>query len=262
MKLLAILAMVLAGVVCLSAQVPIINGVVSIDFNNFLGQGFSPTPTAGQLDSDDWEVTGLSDGNLVFGEIKTSGDFARGTSQGGITTGGIYAFEVSTGDYTLGVQPGTSDFTPGEFILRLINNTGSTINQINLQYDLYVMNDQPRSNYFNSLYSTDDATYTPLTELNYTSPAAADPSPIWQKITRMATITGLNISDGAYFYIKWESDDVGGSGSRDEFALDNILLSPGDTPLPVSLLSFTARSGPDGILLKWETASEMENAGF
>ncbi len=68
------------------------------DFNDFNGIGFAPNPIIGQLDSNVWSVKGLSDGDLDFGEMGTTGDFAREVSSGGVSSGGVYAFEFSTGD--------------------------------------------------------------------------------------------------------------------------------------------------------------------
>ena len=62
----------------------------SIDFDGFTGTGFQSAPTTGQLDSDDWAVSGFSDGSFDFGGTGTSGDFARGTSDVGVVIGGIY----------------------------------------------------------------------------------------------------------------------------------------------------------------------------
>ncbi|MBN1217568.1 MAG: hypothetical protein JXM69_01465, partial [Anaerolineae bacterium] len=122
------------------------------EFTGFTGSGFDPNPGVGQLDSDIWSVTGLSDGDLLFGDSQTTGDFARGPSAGGVTTGGVYAFDVG-GNTILGVQPGGTDFTPGEIILRLQNNTGSTITQLDVSYDIWYRNDQPRANSLNFSYS-------------------------------------------------------------------------------------------------------------
>mgnify|MGYP001120387188 CR=1 FL=1 len=80
-----------------------------IDFDNsfavvnngpFDGSGFSPSPVTGQLNSQAWETTGMSDGNSNFGDTETSGDFARGSSTGGETSGGFYAFETSSNDFS------------------------------------------------------------------------------------------------------------------------------------------------------------------
>ena len=50
----------------------------TIDFTGFDGSGFAPAPAAGQLDSDDWRVTGFSAGSGTFGGTHTTNDFARG----------------------------------------------------------------------------------------------------------------------------------------------------------------------------------------
>ncbi|MFP4394160.1 MAG: hypothetical protein ACLFTI_02765 [Anaerolineales bacterium] len=192
------------------------------DFNTFDGSGFVPSPAAGQLDSDAWRVTGLSDGDGTFGGTHDSDDFARGASQGGVTTGGVYAFEVATDNHALGVQPAGSDFTPGEFTLRVQNNTGATVSDIYVEYTIWVYNNEGRSNSFNFAHSTDDTTYTSVSALDYTSPEVADTSPAWVSENKSTTITGLSLADGDYFYLQWQGDDVEGSGSRDEFALDDV----------------------------------------
>jgi len=192
------------------------------DFNDFRGDGFVPDPAAGQLDSDAWRITGLSDGEGTFGGTHDSGDFARGASTGGVGTGGVYAFEVATDNDALGVQPGGSDFASGEFTLRVQNNTGSTIENIYVKYTIWVYNDQGRANSFNFAYSTDDSAYTSVPALDYTSPEAADGSPAWVSENKSTTISGLSLDDGGYFYLQWQGADVSGSGFRDEFALDDV----------------------------------------
>ncbi|MEM6528949.1 MAG: hypothetical protein AAF653_11695, partial [Chloroflexota bacterium] len=137
-----------------AAAVSFTGANLTYDFNMFAGSGFAPAPAAGQLDSDDWRVTGLSAGSGTFGGTFTSGDFARGTSTGGISTGGVYAFEVSSGNTALGVQPTGSDFTPGAITLKVTNDTGSALTSIVVSYTVYFFNDQVRSNSFNLGYST------------------------------------------------------------------------------------------------------------
>ncbi len=254
-----------------SAQLVITNpsATYTIDFDNtvsgvnngqFTGAGFAPSPSAGQLDSDAWRVTGLSDGDGTWGGTHTSGDFARGQSNGNETTGGVYAFQTSTGDYCLGIQPTGNDFTPGDFTLRIQNNTGQVITQLQISYEIKVRNDQDRSNSFNFSYSTDDATYTPVPALDYASPGQADPSPSWVTESRSTTLTGLNVPNGSFLYLKWTGDDVSGTGSRDEFGLDDVVIS--NVILPVELVSFEGRAWEDGIMLTWTTASERDNSHF
>jgi predicted extracellular nuclease len=194
-------------------------------FETFTGGGFAPAPAAGQLDSDLWRVTGLSDGDGTFGGTHDSGDFARGSSNGGVSTGGIYAFNVGGGNDILGVQPGSNDFTPGTITLQLTNNTGAPITDLDVSYDIWVFNDQPRANSLNFAYSTDDSSYTPVSALDFTTPEAADGSPAWQSQNQSTTITGLNIPVDGSIFLQWQSNDISGSGSRDEFGIDNVTVT-------------------------------------
>jgi hypothetical protein len=215
-------------------QINAVNTVYTIDFDNTVsgvnnGQfdcsGFTNTPSTGQINSQSWAVTGWTDGALAFGGAQTTGDFARGSSNGGVSTGGTYAFQVSTGNYALGFQPGSSDWAPGSATLKMQNQTGSAIASLYVSYKVYVYNDQGRSNSFNFSYSDDDVSYTNVSELDLISAAVADGSPSWKAYYKVALISGLNVSDGDYFYLRWSGADVGGSGSRDEFALDDISVN-------------------------------------
>ena len=148
------------------AQLTIENGTsnYTIDFDatlqnvnsgSFNGSGFTSNPNSGELDTDAWASTGWSDGAKDFGIANTTGDYARGVSSGGVSTGGIYSFDVG-GNQALGIQPGGSDFTPGTITLKMVNNSSAIINVIDLSYLIYIFNDQSRSNSFNFSYSIDN----------------------------------------------------------------------------------------------------------
>ncbi|MEC9313071.1 MAG: hypothetical protein VYA97_14990, partial [Pseudomonadota bacterium] len=80
------------------------------DFNDFLGNGFSYDPIYGQLDLDQWTVTGFS----------AEDDLSRGETAGDVTTGGLYALNRGGEDgNALMIQPTGSDFTPGSLVLDL-----------------------------------------------------------------------------------------------------------------------------------------------
>ncbi len=190
---------------------------------SFTGAGFLPTPGTGQLDSDAWEVLECSDGDINFGSTGTSGDYARGYSLGGETTGGIYSFEVLPGDTALGFQPSGADLTPGSITLRLENTTGSMITRLTIDYLQYIYNDQPRSNEVVFSFSYDNTNWVPLDTV--TSPEAADPSPAWAS-TAVNEDIGVLFPDNSYLYLRWRTNDVSGSGQRDEFAIDDIVITP------------------------------------
>lgn len=221
----------------------------SENFESFTGTGFAPSPAAGQLDSDYWRARGLSDGPLAtFGETRTTGDFAKGASAVPVTSGGVYAFNTG-GNVILGVQPSGSDFNAsGSFDLRLQNTTGAAITQLNVSYTIWYRNDQPRSSTLNFAYSADDATYTGVAALDFATPLAADALG-WQSAARSTLLTGLNIADGSSFYLRWISSDAGGSGSRDEFGIDNVNAGAVVADVAPSVSSTTPTNGATDVPL-------------
>ncbi|MGC9330792.1 MAG: T9SS type A sorting domain-containing protein [Bacteroidales bacterium] len=200
--------------------------ISGVNEGTFDGSGFDILPATGQLDADGWAAYGFDDGDKPFGDTATIGDFARGSSPGGISTGGIYAFEVEPGNYALGVQPGGSDFTPGWVGLKIQNNTGQLINYVDLSYNVWVYNDQDRSQLFNGEFSSDGINWVPLAEFEFTTPLTADAIPAWNKTPlSFSDLIGFELADGEYIYFRWYSDDDAGSGARDEIAIDSVTIS-------------------------------------
>lgn len=232
----------------LSAQMSItaLNTEVIVDFDSslsgvnngtFAAGGIVASPSAGQLDSDAWRVTGLSAGDTTFGGDFTGASFTRGTSTGGVTAQGMWAFDTAGtgGNWTLGIQPGGNDFTPGSITLRVQNNTGGTVSQWDLAYDLFIFNDQNRSNSWNWAWSTDDISYTTID--TFSSAQGGDGSPSWNMATDPEAL-GVNasVTDGGFLYLQWFGDYVAGSGGRDEFAIDNISVTAVPEPAAGALL--------------------------
>ncbi len=210
--------------------------VAEVNEGTFDGSGFVPTPATGQLDSDSWLVQGLSDGDSAFGDSNTAGDFT-GSATFGSSIVGINAIEVMTGNVGLGFQPGGSDLTPGLIAFRFQNNTGETITRLSISYEVYVYNDEERSNSITLRHGTEANLAGGVANLGdgglvlLNSPEVSDATPTAKRsilsnsIFTNATNTGLlNIAPGETYIIAWETDDVSGSGSRDEFALDNIQI--------------------------------------
>ena len=195
----------------------------SEDFQSFTGAGFAPTPAAGQLDSDIVIANGFNSGTLNYGETQTSGDFAQGTSTGGVNTGGIYAFDVDgIGNTTLGVQPTGIDFTPGNFDFRIENTTGLAVSNFMISYNIYTNNDKNKINGLNFSYSTDNITYTPVPSLDYATPGPSDALG-FVSVSRSGSFSAT-VANAAFIYIRFEGNEIGGTGNNDEYSLDNILL--------------------------------------
>jgi hypothetical protein len=216
--------------------------VDGVNNDSFQGDGFGPAPEAGELNSKAWAVTGFTDGAVAFGGVSPEGsDFDRSISDGGVTDGGVYAFETSDNNSSLGIQPAAGDFAPGSVTLRFQNQTGAAITSINIGYKVYVYNDQAASSSFNFSHSADNTTYTSVAGLNVASPAAADIAPGWKDYYRVVTITGLNIASNNYYYLRWSGATVSGSVDFDEFALDDIVMVANPTSNAVTF-SGTAES--------------------
>ena len=192
----------------------------------FDGSGIS-NPSPGQLSSLGWRFEGFSDGDSNYGDVITSGDYARGTSTGGVSTGGMYAFQRTVAgsvNHFMGFQPTGSDFTEGSAILRVQNQTGGDLRNIEVNFLILEYNDQARSQEIKFYYSTDDATWTEVSSVAHYTGLSADPSPNWEAFQKKAVIYDLNVADGDYIYFRWGSDDFDGSGSRDEIGFDNIVF--------------------------------------
>ncbi len=237
MKKIYISLLILFVSTYLNAQLSInaIGSPETIDFTGFAGAGFQPGGGVGMLNSDTWSATGFSDGDLDFGATALSGDFARGSTMGIENIGGIYGVDI-LGNQGLMVQPTADDFTPGSFILKLKNATGVDIGSLAITYTIYVLNDQNRSSSFNLSYSTDNITYMDVPAVDYTTPEAADLTPII--VPQATTLSGITFPNGEVFYLRWTSNDVAGAGNRDEIAIDDISVT-GNAAVPMALYSIS-----------------------
>ena len=202
---------------------------LTFNFQGYTGAGFSATPGTGQLDSDQFIVTGASDGDLAYRGEGTTGDFARGASDGGVSTGGVYAFNIGGGDIIFGVQPTGSDFTPGALEMRVQNQTGGTITSVDVSYVAAVFNNEARQSFLDLQFATGGetrpGTFVDAFPGRDAITGTAPNSPPWFQDTFGGTLN-VSIAAGEYLYLQWLTDDDIGSGSRDELGIDDISLTP------------------------------------
>ena len=153
-------------------------------------------------------------------------------------TGGLYAFETdsdSPANVALGFQSTGTDFTPGSITLWVTNLTGADLDFWSIGYEIYAFNDQDRSSSLNFSFATGDGTnFQTVDALDFTSPEARDASPQWIQSARGINLL-TDVAEGERLWLRWSSDDVGGSGSRDEIALDTIRITgSASVPEPAS----------------------------
>jgi hypothetical protein len=218
----------------LGLQVTTTNTSYIIDFDNTVegvnngtygGGGINTAPDDGELNSNSFSFNQLTTGAVTFGGQSTedSPAYGNGSSTGGVTEGGFYAFEVSENNYSLGIQPTTGDYASGSTTLRFQNQTGGAITSLSVGYKVYVYNDEDGSNSYNFLHSSDNISYTAESILNLSTPAIADSSPEWKAYYKVITLTGLNIANNGYYYFRWNDAPVSGT-AYDEIALDDISI--------------------------------------
>lgn len=194
--------------------------------------GFEPNPTtAGRLNSNAWEVKGWSYGNVLFGGTQTVDDYSRGPVTTGVVTPGMYVYTELPGSVAnpaMMIQPGAGDFDPGTIALKIKNNGTSNMTQLSIDYNLFVRNDENSSSAFNFSHSADNSVYVNEPILDYISPDVSDAFQ-WVAVgaapSRTCIINGLNIPPGGVYYIRWSSFLVSGTGDRDEFGLDDIVIT-------------------------------------
>jgi hypothetical protein len=216
--------------------------VAGVNSGAFAGTGFTPTPAAGQLDSDAWALVGLSDGPINFGDTVTSGDAARGVASSPVTQGGVYAFSGgSISGQALGFQPGGSDFDGGTggLYFRMVNNTGVTLDLLSVSYTGHYRNDQPRASTVTFAWSADDVNYTAVSSLGFSTPGPAVADEGFVSAPRSGDVGGLSIAPGEPFYFRWQHTSSG-SGSRDELALDDLVITAVPEPGALALLGLGA----------------------
>ncbi|MGB0165776.1 MAG: hypothetical protein ACPF8V_02865 [Luteibaculum sp.] len=216
--------------------------VSGVNNGQFDGSGLAASPASGQLDADAWAISGFDDGDLDFGDAGSTADFTRGTSSGNVSTGGIYAFDVGSGDYTLGVQPTDLDADP-IITLRVQNNSGCELKGVNFDVDLWLLNNQTGASTSNAKlilwYSEDDVTYTRIDSVE-TNDGAAN---TWTQETKTGNLYGLSVANGGYFYLRLSCEELEVSGAaRDEYAIGDINLNINTGPEQVSSPSITENS--------------------
>lgn len=245
-KHLALLLGCLFSAMLAQAQATLTNAApnVTVNFSNsmqpsvgsspstaYTGAGFSPNPTqAGRMNSNAWEIKGWSYGDMLFGGTQTVDDYARGSVTVGVVTPGMYVFTdlpATTANPTLLIQPGAGDFRPGTITLRIRNGGTAPITQLAIDYNLFVRNDENTSSSFNFSHSADNTAFTAVPVLDYTSPDVADAFQ-WSAVgtaPSRAAVLNVNLAAGDYYYIRWSSNLVSGTGESDEFGLDDIHIN-------------------------------------
>ena len=235
-KVSLLLFVFLTGITSVWAQVSLttIGTPVTEDFQAFSASGCSPTPAVGQLDSKQFAVFGFFTGptanDLTFNDTSfVTSDLVRGFRYSPVTVAGMYAYnDTLTGERMLWFQPTGADFTPGELWMRVCNNTGVTLTDVEIAFDFNYFNDGTRSQSIMFEYSTDSVNFFTL----YSDTTIAVNDTMMHSSSLMYPVSGLSLADGQCMFFRWATNDNVGGGARDELGIDNISV----TAMPVATI--------------------------
>ncbi|MCX6319275.1 MAG: nuclease [Bacteroidetes bacterium] len=177
---------------------------------------------------------------------------------GGSNTGDTYSYgsAASTDRAFGGLRSGTLIPQIGAFFT---NNTGSTITSLDIAFtgEQWRLGTAGRQDSIGFEYSTTatsltTGTWTTVTALTFSTPTTAttgakDGNAAANRTARNHTITGLNIPNGATFYIRWTDYDA--TGADDGLSVDDFSITPGSgavTPV-LSINDVSQAEGNSGL---------------
>jgi hypothetical protein len=208
-----------------SAQLSITStGTAFTENFNSMGSSATATLPAGFKIGTDWS-TGTSSTTIAYGTTGTG--VVNGTSSGGVINwaNGITA---SSTDRCLGFL-NTGTFTsPRSIVLKLANNTGSTIVSLNISFDYEKYRSGSRQYDWTFFHGN---TVTPATSASagdQSYPADAANTTVNNPpttITKSVNLTGLSIPNGADYYLKWTFTGLSGSTNGQGIGIDNFSIA-------------------------------------
>lgn len=220
------------------APISLTGAIYTQDFNTLANTGTSTSLPTG------W----------IIAESGTAANTSYTAGTGSSNTGDTYSFgAAASADRTLGGLR-TGSLAPS-FGGSFINNTGSTITSLRIAYTgkQWRLGGTGRNDRLDFQYSTDattltDGTWLDVDQLDFIAPnstgtvgaldgnAGANSGPV------AFTITGLSITNGSTFFIRWNDLDV--SGADDGLGIDDLSVetNPADNTPPLLLTLNPANS--------------------
>jgi hypothetical protein len=211
------------------------------------------TPTGNTCANGNNLPTPWSDNNTLQGwyvELQ-AGQYRFNSNDGTCNLGGMYSFgSVGSGERAIGTNRGGSTM---RFGVRLVNNTGAPITDLLIDYigEQWRRGGAPVGNPDQLLfqYSTNataltNGTWTNVPALHFSSPYTGPLSNIdlngnlpANRTAISGTITGLNIPNGAEFWIRWTDFNL--LGGNDGLGIDDFRLRANTLQQPTAITPST-----------------------
>ncbi|QTN37963.1 hypothetical protein HZ996_02015 [Cryomorphaceae bacterium] len=196
----------------------------------FSGAGLS-SDSSDLLSSQAFRILGLSDGNTQFGNEYTSGDWARGLSDGTDTLGGLYAFESGTmGNRMLGIRPSGQDFAPGAILFRVENQTGHIIRHVWITFTIYTRNDGEASESIAFSSRTGAESFRGRASGDHQSPGPSMVNAPWQSSQKTVRFNTA-LAHGEQLILRWRNNTGDYGQSRDAWGLDDLSIQFSEEPV-------------------------------
>ena len=245
------------------------------------------TLTAGGTGEASYSHTALPNG-WTFAEIgithsadRINGKYSWGPGNSSIADTYSYGSTSTDPDRAFGSlvgknSGGTVDFENIKIGAAFTNNTGEAITELSISYfgEQWRQGGSGIAGKLSFAYSTDatslnSGTWANVASLDFTAQQTAttatqlDGNVAPNRTEKTYTITGLNIPNGATFWIRWENAILTGTTYKgDGLAVDDFSLIPNPSTQPVDLTFFNYQKSGNTVQLKWETASERDNDYF
>lgn len=208
----------------------------------------------------------------IYSAGTTATTAAAGTSGSGVLTGsssgGTYNFangiNASSTDRSPGFLNSGSFTSPRSIMLQMTNSTGSTITGLNISFNYEKSRSGSRDWSFTFFHGPNGSGWTAETAGNQSYAADANNNVIFNppaSTPKSFSITGLNIANGASYYLRWTLTGNGGSTNGQALSIDDVSITAVLEALPVTLLSFTNSLNKENHELSW-TYESPENFDF
>jgi hypothetical protein len=193
---------------------------------NFNSMGSSATATvpAGFRLGTDWNTggttTGLAAGTTGSGALTGTSSGAYYNFADGVT--------ASSTDRSLGILNTGSFTSPKSIILKITNNTGTTIGSLNITFDYEKYRSGSRAFDWTFFHGSTSAPSTSATAGDQSYAADANNTVINNPPTtigKTVNLTGLSIANGADYYLRWTFTGNGGSSNGQAIGIDNFSIT-------------------------------------
>ncbi len=234
-------AMAVAGLACLLGVTPVdaqwslpqLNVTVVEDFAGFTAPSTWGTanPAANQLDSDIWGFSLTSATSSSAGVYGLNYVLGQGISTGGVGTAGTYAIDTGAGVVGIGPHGDDTFYSPGHLTVKLQNDTGTTIDQLRVEWTYLGFNNHAGRRSSQLLISDTDISNS------YVAPGGgefltidnAELTPDWIEVPRDVTFN-VNIPVGDDYYLRWSFNDLAGAPGtgtdRDQVGISALSITP------------------------------------